>query len=306
MILNFIECNIENNRNPSKINIGDWASAPGRYLKFNDECKICSLRDVTEKYLEQYDKNTHIIIGGGGIINSNRMSQIIIILNYFVGIKVLWGADGSDFNLIIDKFDILGVRSIHVYNKYKDQYNIHYVPCASCMFKMFKRFNSSKCLIIPEGTILYGAKKKSSRNFTPEMRNKYEIVTNRGRDLFDKITQLKTHKTVITNSYHGYFWCLLLNKTPNIDAIQHPSLFDDETHITNHERRSKYINEAREKKKLGDDTQFYLEYKTNGLIYTDPTKINALNDSRNRNIEFKQKVEKLIEDFKSQPSNIIL
>jgi hypothetical protein len=297
MILNFIGCHIENNRNPSKINIGDWASAPGRYLKFNDKCKICSLRDVTEKYLKQYDKKTHIIIGGGAIVGSNCMTKIIMILNYFVGIKVLWGADGSDFNLIIDKFDILGTRNIHVYNKYKNKCNIHYVPCASCMFKMFKRFNSSKCSVVPEGTILYGSIKKPNRNFAPKMRNKYEIVTNRGRNLFDKINQLKTHKTIITNSYHGYFWCLLLNKQPNIDAIQHPSLFDDETYIKDHNKRSKYVNNIIENN--NDDTRFYLEYKTNGLIYTDPTKINALSDSRRRNIEFKQKVEKLIEDFKS-------
>jgi len=60
MILNFIECRVKDGI--KKLNIGDYASAPCRYLKFDEEYEICSLRDVNDIFLSKYDKNTNIII----------------------------------------------------------------------------------------------------------------------------------------------------------------------------------------------------------------------------------------------------
>jgi len=240
-------------------------------------------------YLLKYDKNTNIIIGGGAVVSIRCNPNILKILDYFTGVKVLWGTDGSvvAFDDIIGKFDILGTRNIYIYDKYKNDYNIHYVPCASCMYKKFKTYNSSKCQITPEGTILYGAKNKKSRKFTTEMMEQYTLVTNRGTDLLCKIDELKKHKTIITNSYHGYYWSLLLGKIPNVDAIQYPSLFDNEDYnedyIEDHKERADYVRDFIIHKMVPD--KFYLEFKTYGLVY-EPTKQSILVDCRNRNIEF--------------------
>lgn len=298
MILNFYDCSSDIS-NGKQINIGDMASAPCHYLDFKQKTELLSLRDVNNDFVSKYDKNAHIIIGGGSVINKMRYENVMIILNYFKGIKVLWGVDMSrNLNAektkeVLSNVNLIGVRNtIHFdnYPEFKDK--MFLIPCASCLSRGFDKFKSNKPT---SQTILYGSTKKIDRLFPKILTEKYgNVKINRGKmkKLNKIIDTLGSSDTIITNSYHGYYWAILLGKKSNVDVVHYPSIVPSNVLYSDDKTRNNYI-----KQKIDENNKiFFLELKTYGLIYVDNPSLysNPLEDSRKKNMDFYNKFMQLI------------
>lgn len=299
MILNFFS--YRPNNVDEDINIGDWVCAPGRYFDFNQPIKLCCITEVTSlESLQKYDPGCHVIIGGGGINEPKWLPSYKLIIKYFTGHKFIWGTGGKIIMIhnLTKHFDLIGIRDYHFYLEYKHLPNISYLPCASCMSPLFDKVlqNSDKS----KSAILYGSKKKPDRKFNTKLLNKYPLITNRGTNYEEKLMEIHKHRKVITNSYHGFYWGILLGKKPYKTIKLYPSIYDANVNpeikditFDTFDDKVNYIIPKRENRTPKSKEIFYLEYKTVGLTYSYDYK-NALEDSRRLNKKFYQKIMALL------------
>lgn len=177
----------------NRYNLGDLASSPLLYFDFpNVQVQHLNFED---DFL-QYPRDSHIIIGGGGILHNSVIRQY---LDYFTGKKIIWGAGGYRFiEEYKDQFDLIGVRDWYAGKKL-------FVPCVSCISPLFD---------IPA---------KTGQRYVAYFGHKYKMK-NCGimhtTTLVDSIAEFPTkleyikrvEKILITSSYHGAYWALLLHK----------------------------------------------------------------------------------------------
>jgi len=185
-------------------NLGDYASSPLNYFDFPfDTAK----RNMGEwpKYKDDI-KDKVVIIGGGGhfhlptldYANGRMMSleEIKATASHVIG----WGI-GSNIHEekeviypgnCTDGFLLLGVRD--------QAQGMEWVPCASCMDKVFHfRYKASEDVVIfehPGEQIPVDAPR----------------ICAAGKDYKKAIEFIAKGKTVITNSYHGAYWGILLGR----------------------------------------------------------------------------------------------
>ncbi len=188
-------------------NIGDAACSPLLYFDFPFNVESKSM----DKFKDDYNP---IIFGGGGLLYRNRYKKIIYALQNKKNIIIGWGfghnrvkqlfLNNSCYHYLDDsKFDLLGIRDFNIKLK-----NSTYLPCVSCMSSFLDK--SQK---ISNDIIVYSHRKPKYNNFNDDFNN-FPIMNNNGyfKDLKKNINFLKTTNTIITNSYHGAYWGMLLNK----------------------------------------------------------------------------------------------
>ena len=176
-------------------NIGDFLCSPRLYI---EEWK--TKRAVYVHEAKNATKNEPIIFGGGGIFYrgaessfdmANRMAPTIV-----------WGAGTNHTPLeaawtvprCIKRFDLVGVRD------YGQQYR--YVPCASCLHPAFDLGYGE-----PEHEFVF-----YSHHFWPLPIEGNPHTTNDQRDMKTVLSFLAGGQCVITNSYHGAYWAMLLRR----------------------------------------------------------------------------------------------
>lgn len=177
------------------VNTGDKACSPYHYFDFED----AGWFDLKDSIPE-----ADIVIYGGGAIEPKLRTEKI---HHRVSArcKVAWGIgtsrSGRKNNLdLVDDLDLCGVRE---YNRdLENNINTSYVPCVSCM---------SPLLDIPyKEDMEVAIYEHGAKSNLPEF-NGIPKINNRAP--FDEAIEfIGRSQYVITNSFHGTYWALLLGK----------------------------------------------------------------------------------------------
>ena len=188
-------------------NFGDLNCGPKRYFsEFDDSPEV----DLSE--LKNYDESIPVILGGGGIFMSHTDDWIKKISEERP--TIIWGA-GLNYpkNVITPNLDdklknckLVGLRD----KEYVSRHGWDWVPCASCMDPAFDKYRDTK----PEHKVVVYRHMWYEKFFTnlPTINNDATEFPDKNMDSVIKF--LSSGDVVITNSFHGAYWTLLLGRVP--------------------------------------------------------------------------------------------
>ncbi|MFT7087409.1 MAG: hypothetical protein ACJAZX_000843 [Rickettsiales bacterium] len=186
------------------INIGDLSCTPYHYFPFPSST-LHDLNDTTGKKYE-------IAIFGGGAIhasikNSSFMHQALHKVAWGVGSSLSRGIVGDLIIPNLDEFAFYGVREYERFKKIsKNHKNVRYTPCVTCMSDLFDKPSEPEHEI---GFYLHGS--KTPADMIDKVPSEH-LMLNRCATFKESIEFLSKYKTIVTNSFHGTYWSLLLNK----------------------------------------------------------------------------------------------
>lgn len=195
-------------------NAGDFYCAPHHYYpqlhgKILDIFQYQSKNDRLRQEWADLIINRSLVIGGGGLLNLpafQKQMRLFETLKARGKKTVVWGAGHNApntksvqrYNVNPENFGLFGTRDISMPNEW--------VPCVSCKHEIFDQQTT------PEkefGIILH--KKNLSRPGVLEKVKNMPHLTN--QDQFEDIIKfIKSCETVVTDSYHGMYWSVLLGK----------------------------------------------------------------------------------------------
>jgi hypothetical protein len=203
-------------------NIGDVASLPMRYFREN-----ALMRDVRIPLpAGQLSKFDVLIFGGGGMADEFWADKLKDYLKRPREHKViLWGighnASSMDKNYPewLNSADLVGVRD---FNR-----EFSWVPCASCMSPHIERYASTSPLA--QYVVYYHHALGPFPSYGYPRANNYTM-----RTMEEALAFLSCGETVVTNSYHGAYWGVLLGRKVVCHPIcskflemKHPPAFAD-------------------------------------------------------------------------------
>ena len=183
-------------------NIGDLHSSPLDHFDFKNSEKINFLDLHLSKNNEIVLPN--LVFGGGGMLHDVFVDIFERFTKHPQRRKLIfWGAginehdlDKQYFPTFLNNFDLVGLRD------YNNPWN--HVPCPSCMSPVF---DSIKHPITD--FVIYN---HSNHDICIETFVKKNNALIQGESLLDIINFLSQGETIITNSYHGAYWGLLMNR----------------------------------------------------------------------------------------------
>ena len=193
---------------PDSTNSGDYYSNPSLYFDLGN-VKVLDIKDP--RSVDKIKDKSNVIIGGGGLVRHRKFDSHIIEAvnqkNRFNSL-ILWGAghnyrpkeeteDWHDPNYL-DKFDAVGIRDFYQERQHQ------WVPCVSCMHPIFdKSFN------VEHDTVYYvhQMNKKIREGNLEGVTYQYNNI-----DFENAIEFLGSSRKIITDSYHGAYWGMLLGK----------------------------------------------------------------------------------------------
>lgn len=175
-------------------NIGDFQSSPSLYFP-----------NITPQNFPNSRSYKNVIIGGGGLLRDGvYIKNVRQIINRSENV-VLWGVGINNDDMgEINKYDdelkkckLVGLRDCKT--------GFDWIPCASCMSNVF---DDLEYIPSRKVVIYHHWSKPFEFNNIPSLSNK-SFTKNA---FLDVISFLNTGEYVITNTYHGMYWSLLLNK----------------------------------------------------------------------------------------------
>lgn len=168
-------------------NIGDKMCAPGLYYDLGP------VENLTT-YASKGNLSRPVIYGGGAIasraVRNARLQRGITF--FWSGGHTTRGKSKHDATPDYSVFDLAGTRD---YGTWKN-----WVPCVSCKSSLF-----DKDYDVTHSKVYYGHKKLKPFDKKPYMDNEH-------RSFEDVISFLASGETVVTSSYHGVYWAMLLGK----------------------------------------------------------------------------------------------
>lgn len=177
-------------------NIGDFACSPFDYFDWAD----ATVKDMREPS-EPYDAT---IFGGGKIFGGLAEAKGVNKAND--PLHIAWGVGTRQSFPISGKYrrarqlcDLVGSRD------WGDT-RYDYAPCASCMSPLFDES------IIPEHDVVFYWHGGKTRKQGIEIPDAIPAKANNVGNFEDSIRFMASGKTVISNSYHGVYWSLLLGR----------------------------------------------------------------------------------------------
>jgi hypothetical protein len=188
-------------------NPGDYWSCPSHYFKFD----IAEHVDINN--IKNLKSSNKIIFGGGGLLGRITWDNSIRQLTENNDV-ILWGA-GQNIYGQKKKGDMIGVKVDSALPDYIDNftsiglrdYNLGYnwVPCVSCMHlafdKVIKVKSTKKVIAVEHNKIKLRSKDYKTIN--------HAIAPTQLEEFLLEIAQ---YECVLTNTYHGAYWSLLLGK----------------------------------------------------------------------------------------------
>ncbi|NJL02884.1 MAG: hypothetical protein HC838_05490 [Spirulinaceae cyanobacterium RM2_2_10] len=221
-------------------NIGDLVSSPLRYFPFPGfETQTLDLRALGQAAATSADTaastqrvlglpqladgdRCHLIVGGGGLIAPRFLSGIQQLQQVELGDRaqrIVWGigqqnygrrptgnqslvnalvqaSQRFDYEPYLAGFDLLGIRDHEANDP-----NVAWVPCASCLHPAFDRDYP-----IEHEFVVFSHKK-----FQIYV-DRLPRITNESNDLESILRFLGSGETILTSSYHGAYWGLLLGR----------------------------------------------------------------------------------------------
>jgi hypothetical protein len=196
-------------------NIGDWMSSPLRFFSFptgTTEVDILSCKS-------QLQLDHDVLLGGGGLLARDSFAPSMeYITEHTKGSLIGWGIGHNSYAApnsplsypdYLRRFTLLGVRD--------DQQGWPYVPCVSCMSPLFDHVSE-----IHHEAVVYRHGKRpwllEVDPGIPMMENTaFTVQPADGETAMDAafrrtIDFLSSAEIVLTNSYHGMYWGILLAK----------------------------------------------------------------------------------------------
>jgi hypothetical protein len=190
-------------------NLGDQVCSPFTYYaSLRDRGSIVSLRDFTGA-VRAGVQDAVVVFGGGGIFFEHLTHQISDFLNNPRPRKlIVWGAGinvhgnppkPQPYPEFLNQFDLVGLR------EYGNPW--HYVPCVSCQLPQL-----SYLLKKPQhDVVIYEHKDHpivlSNDPGFPRLNNQ-----KRAAEIGGVLSHLASGDTVITNTFHGVYWSLLMKR----------------------------------------------------------------------------------------------
>lgn len=193
-----------------KKNIGDLLSSPLQYFPFDGFTKeFFDIREVSKN--PDFLSGKHIILGGGGLAYKPFFAEISALKSIpNLGKLIVWGIGQQFYEVrdddpqtqerianfdysILSGFDLIGIRD--------REFPFDWVPCASCLHEEFDRPRQAQ-----HDFVVFSHKK-----FCIEIEN-FPRMTNECNDFKAVLDFLGSGETVLTSSYHGAYWSILLGK----------------------------------------------------------------------------------------------
>lgn len=182
-------------------NIGDLCSAPARHLDFLQHARCLDICALNERNHGQLDEAT-VILGGGGLLGQAYFDRgIHALLQARPRRRICWGAGHNVHGCqvigmpgYLDDFDLVGVR---------DHGQRHeWVPDTSCLHVLFDQPRPIRHDVVLYEQASFG---RSALQGLPRMSNKERS--------FSKVLDfLASGEVLLTSSYHGAYWGMLLNR----------------------------------------------------------------------------------------------
>jgi hypothetical protein len=183
-------------------NVGDWHCRPGAYLSYGTPSQVA---DVMSPFAAAPD-GRHVI-GGGGLI-SDAFPQVEQLTREHGARVVLWGVG---HNLAIDIAGGYMKSAAIVYPEWMSNAvlvgvrdygtRFEWVPCASCLDPHF-----DATAPIAHDVVVFEHKR------IPIGIRGVPVMRNGGHSLSEALAFLSSGELVVTNSYHGAYWALLLGR----------------------------------------------------------------------------------------------
>jgi len=236
-------------------NAGDFYCNPSRYFEdFSATTHPIQLQNKP-RYQVTDAGNKIVVVGGGGLIHPSFTENINQVVNQNPELLIVWGI-GTNYDVNkdrgypewLDKADMIGLRD---YNTSIGEY----LPCVTCMHYTFD--NPYK---ITHDKVYYLHASKEKPNVDAP------ILTNKSKDIYNIIRFLASGETVVTNSYHGAYWAMLLGRNVQVvpwstkfTTFKHPPVMLESIHEVSNDTMTlpkDYLEECRELNK-----NFYERFK---------------------------------------------
>jgi hypothetical protein len=196
-------------------NLGDLSATPTRYIDWLYDVPIL---DIWEPDFNDYRNELHnaaVIYGGGGVLFDGDGtppplgSNMRIMHDSQPKALVLWSAGhnshGGDKIILpeaLKSYDLVGLRNNLDLCENAESWYEH-VPCVSCLHPEFDRPHD-----VEHEIVLYKHKDQPLPNDDPTI----PVRINSGDDIAGAIQFIASGETVVTNSYHGAYWGILLGR----------------------------------------------------------------------------------------------
>lgn len=181
-------------------NQGDANCCPQSYFPDYADCDVVSLDDVAK-----FPKGQPVILGGGGlfgVVPDDWLQRTIADRPVIV-----WGA-GLNYGTpphpglapLLHQCALVGLRDSY----YARQNGFAWAPCASALHPAFHDFDD----VTTHPAVVY--RHAWSHPFLTDLPTKTNM--NRNDHFQDTLAFLASGETVVTNSYHGAYWSMLLGR----------------------------------------------------------------------------------------------
>jgi hypothetical protein len=175
-------------------NVGDGACAPA--WSFFKGARTAHIRRCQ---VSDFPANAHVIVGGGGIITEKFYEQLKFVRRHSKR-AVLWGVGTNHLGSraaaypdFLSEFDLVGLRD-------RDS-SFEWVPCASCMLQEFDKPRK-----VTRDVVIY-----EHKHYGIDVPG-YPKLTNTEWRIDRVLDFLGSAEVVLTSSYHGVYWSVLLGK----------------------------------------------------------------------------------------------
>jgi hypothetical protein len=184
-------------------NPGDFYSSPFYYLDKEHRGFLIDYTELSNLSGWRFD---NVVVGGGGMANKFVSSLEPFFEQQTIKNLVIWGVGWEVDNLGLDrlaqKATLLGIREWLPNTPYQHAW----VPCVSVLHPCIEK---SLSVIPTKNFLIIDHWKRNPIDFNGLDHTR---ITNRSNDIAPIIETIADHRWVITSSYHGAYWSILLNK----------------------------------------------------------------------------------------------
>ena len=188
-------------------NVGDMNSRPDLYFKWLNPTKIVDIEDSNFSQIAREFENSTIVVGGGGLLFEGSFPEIYgrnfsSLYQSSRKLLVAWGIGhnnhgGENIRLPdLDMYDIAGIRGGSKY---------HWVPCSSCLSPILDEEYP-----INHDVVFFRHKFHPFPEITTD--GGIPTMDNSENNINEAIRFIASGETVLTNSYHGAYWGILLGR----------------------------------------------------------------------------------------------
>lgn len=178
-------------------NVGDRSCSPFDYFSWND----ATVSDISEADTPDYDIG---IYGGGKIFGG--MAKYAGVLEPRNRINIAWGVSTiQSFPLSLRYYRAKKLMNLIGTRDYGDK-RYQYAPCVSCMYSFFDSPPP------PLHDVVFYAHHGKSAGMKLLIPKSIPTETNVCDDLTAALSFIASGNTVVSNSYHGVYWALLMGR----------------------------------------------------------------------------------------------